>query len=1378
MSAPTTTLAKARQKETRNIRVSITFKIGSSWRGTRSRDFPGRKFGKEERDILQRWAVEFRRGEVEHKESDTHKVVIPATKTTKQRRFPTDVICRHNAFRWFRETQERLIYAQMVKDQKDQTGQANNKMWCYNTLTRRILKFGVSTFVVDHNEKFAVEYIEIIWDRSDLPTSERVGTSSSQSIIDDNMGSKKLSSNGKGRRGRVAADNCFSSSKSTSTTSITSNNNSNSNGNNSEYPFFGFLTFGEYLVPTYIIGNYENGSYLRANNIPVGTYVVNGARLTICAKSLNGEIDFKKLAKFHSNLAEKKVVPIAIANVAGNALVFSSDFATSPQRNGVEECNNNEHQMWFDNSNFINPSMKSSLVALSMPPLVPFQLLENERIGGTDVSTMPGMQHTTFSPTGISTTFPQFTFDHEEGAAILGSNSTSNRSDNTAVAVAAAAAAAAAAVTVVSSPSTIISLMPSVMSFDDPGYVDVQWEASSTPQHNNTSPVTLMFGTIPVKLYPTEPGRGIFKTCGIASGKYNVNNIFFEVTPTSEMLTRNNSAKSDTTASSTFHPVSNQQQQHQQQQQQHQQQQQQHHHRRHQQQQQRTSISLKEHHVLPVSSHVKDDKDDYTTPSTSKSSSSHHGQMTKQERLHDQRYIDESKLTTLEEVAMIGELRGVLGDLLTTGSHSAWPEVVGDISLTRFLRGCNHDVSKAAFKFREHIDCRQRFGFDRCRRRLGLLQNPATFDQENMLHGDMIAKTHRMEYNVGHTVLGDPIAVFWAVSGALSSMMADSDIGYQRLLEFVVESFVRRQIQLDCMSREQGRLVRLVIVVQASFRGWWRLFGTCRKKNNREREFLDQDMGGTLPFFTGKIHVVGLAWAMRLFISHVPGMDQYTLKFHGENYSRALSKEFTLKGLSGTEEFYSQYDAAGTRIIGFESDVYQQERGQEERGGSGAAGNTAAGGCGPLSYFNSTFGSTPRQFSLNSHYGRNVREIVIQVNPSIMTSIRWRFEVHEGKQVDFCVFHVVEDKNGSTGGSSSTNLETDQKGTLLASTGATGAEEEGRLYGKHVERQMQAYLSGRDYIQAQTFSGNSSQKQQQEQQKHDAGARSNDPSGGGLHSYNSIDQQQHLEKMQSRRLSFSHIQMHEVCAIPTMKVKLHEGTTKWTEQSGGLIILRWSYSPEPQSYAGMLCGPLKCCQQMNRCVVRYEVEGQGFESTMPSSSSSSLSRRQQKRQKHVQQQQSSLSFVGNIASAGKRQCNPFIRADDDDLKMRSDNDEMDEKDRFFSLIREIESVKISRDSSPGPSQINDLHNALRRRKRKQPSPRTTGTTRAIETTGSTGTTGTTKTIGTTGTHTNNHHDVDVDEALFGWRAQAEADAMDTFMDEMDISDDECNQHND
>jgi hypothetical protein len=56
-------------------------------------------------------------------------------------------------------------------------------------------------------------------------------------------------------------------------------------------------------------------------------------------------------------------------------------------------------------------------------------------------------------------------------------------------------------------------------------------------------------------------------------------------------------------------------------------------------------------------------------------------------------------------------------------------------------------------------------------------------------------------------------------------MVADPQIGYTKLIEFVVETFVRRQIQLDTMSREQGRLVRLVIVVQPSFSGWWRMFG-------------------------------------------------------------------------------------------------------------------------------------------------------------------------------------------------------------------------------------------------------------------------------------------------------------------------------------------------------------------------------------------------------------------------------------------------------------------------------------------------------------------------------------------------------------------------
>ena len=451
-------------------------------------------------------------------------------------------------------------------------------------------------------------------------------------------------------------------------------------------------------------------------------------------------------------------------------------------------------------------------------------------------------------------------------------------------------------------------MMPGVMSYDDPGYVDVQWNSSS-PNNGTCSeeeaPSTLMFGTVAIKVFPTEAGRGIFKTSGIPVATYSVDGIVFEV--------RAGNNKSRTATSTSNNTNTN-----------------------------TTSLPLKQSHVLPngsapstgtrtnspvlsrtsvpsspklsrlaASSSSASIKTSHAEKGSASSSTFSNKDLLSRQKC--QKYIQDSRLTTAEEAVQIYELRAILGDILTSGAHSMWPEVVGDISLTRFLRGCNHNVHQAAAKFREHIYCRQRFGFDKCRRRLGILQNVNTFEQEDVIHGDTIAKKYRMEYNVGNTQLGDPICVFWAVTGALSTMMADPSIGYSNLIEFVVETFVRRQIQLDTMSRAQGRLVRLVVVVQCSFRGWWRLFGTCHKKTIREREFMNNSIGGTLPFFAGKIHVVGLAWAMKAFLYKIPTYGSfYDIEYHGENYYNKLSEVFTPESLFATEEFYSQYDATGT----------------------------------------------------------------------------------------------------------------------------------------------------------------------------------------------------------------------------------------------------------------------------------------------------------------------------------------------------------------------------------------------------------------------------------------------------------------------------------
>ena len=48
--------------DAKNTRLSITFKVSKGWRGTKSRDFPGRYFTLEECSIVQGWAKEYRSG--------------------------------------------------------------------------------------------------------------------------------------------------------------------------------------------------------------------------------------------------------------------------------------------------------------------------------------------------------------------------------------------------------------------------------------------------------------------------------------------------------------------------------------------------------------------------------------------------------------------------------------------------------------------------------------------------------------------------------------------------------------------------------------------------------------------------------------------------------------------------------------------------------------------------------------------------------------------------------------------------------------------------------------------------------------------------------------------------------------------------------------------------------------------------------------------------------------------------------------------------------------------------------------------------------------------------------------------------------------------
>ena len=86
------------------VRVSITFKVACGAAGTKSRDFPGRHFCPRDRDILQDWAGQFRRGiSLALDEPDLRTIRLPDAHSSAKRRKPfigITEVSRTDAYHW------------------------------------------------------------------------------------------------------------------------------------------------------------------------------------------------------------------------------------------------------------------------------------------------------------------------------------------------------------------------------------------------------------------------------------------------------------------------------------------------------------------------------------------------------------------------------------------------------------------------------------------------------------------------------------------------------------------------------------------------------------------------------------------------------------------------------------------------------------------------------------------------------------------------------------------------------------------------------------------------------------------------------------------------------------------------------------------------------------------------------------------------------------------------------------------------------------------------------------------------------------------------------------------------------------------------------
>ena len=229
-------------------------------------------------------------------------------------------------------------------------------------------------------------------------------------------------------------------------------------------------------------------------------------------------------------------------------------------------------------------------------------------------------------------------------------------------------------------------------------------------------------------------------------------------------------------------------------------------------------------------------------------------------------YDREQLLANAHELELIRRLRKILGSLLTEGRHSQYPEVVGEISLLRYVRGTGHNLEKAATVFQRHIAIREFYNLNDVRDKYysTMLSRPNhSVSQEELSWGETVRAYLPMTLNAPLSERGDPFNTYWYISGRMAMLLETH--GYERVMQYTMELSICRQIQLDLLSRRKQRLARLVLIFHAPHGGIWRLAssGPTREFFQRGNK-LGYTMSSTLPSTLARSYIMNDSWGLHM----------------------------------------------------------------------------------------------------------------------------------------------------------------------------------------------------------------------------------------------------------------------------------------------------------------------------------------------------------------------------------------------------------------------------------------------------------------------------------------------------------------------------------
>ena len=248
--------------------------------------------------------------------------------------------------------------------------------------------------------------------------------------------------------------------------------------------------------------------------------------------------------------------------------------------------------------------------------------------------------------------------------------------------------------------------------------------------------------------------------------------------------------------------------------------------------------------------------------------------LAKQANVSNDPFFDlESPLALPKEQIVVNLFRTLLGTSVTDEPQCNFPEITGDITLLRCLRGRCFDIQDCCRTFRAHIEMREKHGLNEIRMRIvdsvsaatatatatAGTPDPYVFDMTDQVHGSIAQKYVYCIPNAGYTPQGHVI-IFTPAGGhdtraLLNEMTADD------YFEYLMEEFVRRQLQLEFLSQKHCRLVKMFQIVDCSGIGVWHVSHRAAMTFSKRLKVVLQ----TWPEGMARVSMINTPWVVHSF---------------------------------------------------------------------------------------------------------------------------------------------------------------------------------------------------------------------------------------------------------------------------------------------------------------------------------------------------------------------------------------------------------------------------------------------------------------------------------------------------------------------------------